>query len=240
MIRTVIEEGVAQVTIDRPPVNAFSSGLWEALIDQFAKIAEDSEVAVVILTAAGSRAFSAGADIKETAGLTTGGREERAELVGRGLRSIHTFPLPIICAINGPASGGGVNVATLCDYRIASEDAHFSLPEILHGATAGGGAFLRRIGVSAGSTRALLFGANRITATRAKDIHLVDEVVPTGTQMERARQIAAEFALHGRAALMRMKAAIVASELDLDLFAAYTRAQEAHASTTSQAGSEAL
>ena len=217
-------EGVAVLTINNPPVNAFSSAVWSRLMERLDSIAQDPSVLVGILTAAGTRAFSAGADVKEAATRTSEEKALRAQLVIKGLKTLYQVPIPMICAINAPVAGGGVNVATLCDYRIASDQAHFSLPEIRYGARAGGGAFLRRIGVPAGATRAMIFSGSRCNAEDALAIHLVDELVPPEQLLVRANQLAASMSIHGRDALISIKRAAMAVEADLDLFDAYDRA----------------
>lgn len=204
--------GVATVTLDRPPVHAFSMAMWRELIEVLRRAGLDEDVRAVVLTATGERAFSAGADVREAAALGPGAAAERAELVLDGLTSLWEVPVPVVCALNGPAVGGGLNMATLCDYRIAAGTASFALPEIRHGRHGGGGAFLRRIGVPSGVVRAMLYTGRRLSADDALAAHLVDEVVEPEALAGAAAALAAEIAGHTRTALVATKRAVRAVE----------------------------
>jgi enoyl-CoA hydratase/carnithine racemase len=202
---------VAQLRLDHPPVNAFSTALWTALTASLSELRDDERVHAVILTGAGCKVFSAGADVKEAATLSAEQERARHELVYRGLNAVATFPLPLVCAVNGAAIGGGLNIAALCDTRIAAESAVFALPEINHGRTGGGGAFLRHLGVAEGLIRLLLLTGRRIGAAEALGARIVDEVVPLPALADRAQALAGELAAKPRAALIATKAAILAS-----------------------------
>jgi enoyl-CoA hydratase/carnithine racemase len=218
-------DSVAVVTINNPPVNAFSIAVWSRLRVLLDRIAADEGTGVMVLTAAGERAFSAGADVKESAGLSAAEERDRHELVSGGLRQLGTLPIPIVCAINGAAVGGGLNIAALCDIRIASVTATFSLPEINHGRLAAGGAFVRRLGVPAGLINDMLFTGRRLSAAEALAAHLVNEVVPAAELMRRALDVAQGMAVKSRAALMTMKRAIQAAESENDHWSGYAAAE---------------
>jgi enoyl-CoA hydratase len=127
----LVEDGVAVVTLDNPPVNAHSHRLLEALISTFDTISDRPEVRVVVLTGAG-KVFCAGVDMKELGGLTWQPGEYWA--VSRRAReayhSIAECQKPVIAAINGAAMGGGLSIAASCDILLASETGFVSLPEI--------------------------------------------------------------------------------------------------------------
>lgn len=210
-VHCTVADRVAVLRLDRPPVNAFSIAVWTAMRAALTAVCDDESVHVVILTGEGGKVFSAGADVKEAATLSPEQERARHELVYRGLSELAAMPLPVVCAINGAAIGGGLNVATLCDTRIAADSAFVGLPEINHGRTGGGGAFLRHLGVSEGVIRQLLLTGRRLSAAEALSARIVDEVVPLSGLMSRAEALAGEMAAKPRAALIATKAAILAS-----------------------------
>jgi enoyl-CoA hydratase len=218
-----IEDGIALITIDRPPVNAFSSKVFDELTRACEAIALDDTVRVAILTARG-RMFSAGADTRE---LATHAPDERAaffERTNATRRSVADLPVPLIAAINGPAVGAGVAYATYCDYRIAVEDAFFAMPEIDRGSVAGGGLPLHAIGIPPGPMRLMLYSGARVPAQTALAIHLVDELVPADRLLDTARERASVIAAKPRRVLVAMKRAILEVSRD-------PRWEERHAAT---------
>lgn len=130
-------EGVLVVTIDNPPANAMKLSMFRALRDLLSNVREDYEAArCVILTGAG-KIFCAGADTRELAERTTRMQLARSEVSRSCFDAIRRCPLPVVGAVNGAAVGAGVVIAACCDIVIASENAHFSLPEVLIGALGG-------------------------------------------------------------------------------------------------------
>src|ERR1035441_7058266 len=131
---------LAVVTLNRPKVlNALNAALFVELDAVFRELAEDAAVRVVLLTGAGERAFAAGADIRELAGLTA---EEGRELAERGqaiLRRIETLGKPVIACIRGFALGGGCELAMACTLRLAADDARLGQPEVKLGLLPGYG-----------------------------------------------------------------------------------------------------
>lgn len=129
--------GVLVVTIDRAPVNALSLAQFRRLGAFFSSVGETHPYAnCIVLTAAG-RLFSAGADVKELAERTTEGQIARSVVSRGAFDAIRRCQIPVICAVNGPAVGAGVVVASCADIIIASEAATFSLPEIRVGVMGG-------------------------------------------------------------------------------------------------------
>ncbi len=188
-IHVDIEDHIAVVTLDNPPVNALAadwdvSGVFDALSDNL-------DVRVAVLTATGDRAFCAGADIKARANRDpdappppsgTGNRRMREMLY-----AIQECAVPVIGAINGPALGGGLALAASCDYLIASEKATFGLPEIDVGLLGGARHFMRLL-TNWGLVRRLHYTAERLDAHEAERLGMVVKVVPHEQLMEAAME----------------------------------------------------
>jgi len=204
---------VAVIELDRPPVNALSVALWEAIEATFAHVADDADVACAVLTAVGRKTFCGGADVHEFLELTRETRIVRQQTVSRVLGVVDNFPLPIIAAINGATVGGGITLASTCDIRLAASHAHFSLPEIKRGAAGGGGAFVRRLSMPEGLLRLMLYTGRRFTAHDMSRMHFIDEVLPYEELLTTALSIAEEIASNDRESLVLMKRAVLDAEL---------------------------
>jgi len=207
-IRYAADNGVAVITLDRPPANALSSAMYTLLAEVAERVSAEPSVRVAILTAANPRMFSGGADVKELATLDSAGRAAFFEISGNARRKFAAIPVPIIAAVTGACVGAGVSYATRCDYRIASETAFFAMPEIDRGSVAGGGVDLMSIGVPSGALRMMLFSGRRYSAFEAQAMHLVDEVVPPEQLQAVAADRAAAIAAKPRNTLIEMKRAI--------------------------------
>jgi enoyl-CoA hydratase len=211
---------LAIVTLDRPNVlNAINAATIKELDSAFYDLAEDAAIRVILLTGAGSRAFAAGADIRELAALTA---EEGKAFAQRGqgvFRTIETLGKPVIACIRGFALGGGCELAMACTLRIAADDARFGQPEVKLGVIPGYGGtqrLPRLVGRGAG-LKLLLTGAI-IDAHEAHRIGLVDEVVPAAQLMERAEALALEIAANAPLAITdTLRAVDEGIELPLDL-----------------------
>jgi enoyl-CoA hydratase/carnithine racemase len=206
---------VAVLTLNRPPVHALSLEMWETIEQTFAAAADDRQVKVVVLTATGRKAFCGGADVNDFVGLTPETRLERQSAVNRILNGLSNFPVPIVAAINGPVVGGGLNLASVCDIRIATSTAHFSLPEIRRGAAGGGGSFLRRTGMPEGIIRHMLYTGRRFSASEMHRAFFVDAVVTESALMPTAMAIAADIAAQDRDSLVLMKRAVLVAEREV-------------------------
>ncbi|MGE5587110.1 MAG: enoyl-CoA hydratase/isomerase family protein [Clostridia bacterium] len=185
------EDGVAVVTIDRPPVNALDFRTVGELERAFARLSGDHALRVVIVTGAGDRAFVAGADVREFPGLT---REAAIEMSRRGhavMSRISSFPCPVIAAVNGACLGGGCELAMACDIRIASDAAKFGQPEVNLGLIPGYGGTVRlaRL-VGPAVAKELLFTGGIIDARQALAIGLVNRVVAHAELMEACLELA--------------------------------------------------
>lgn len=175
---------VAVFTINRPEVrNAIDGATGQALADAFDQAEADPDVWAVVLTGAGDKAFSAGADLKA---LATGRGAEGIFTAG-GFAGItrRRFPKPLIAAVNGAALAGGLEMMLACDFAVAAEHATFGIPEVKRGIIAGAGGLLRlpnRLPLSVALELAMT--GERIDAHQALGFGLVNRVVPTGTVLE--------------------------------------------------------
>jgi enoyl-CoA hydratase/carnithine racemase len=174
------EQGVAYVTLNRPQaLNAFSVRMRDELFEILTAIKQDDEVRVAVFKGSGDKAFCAGADLKEflTAPSVIKARKIRAR---RDLwRLFLSTPQPLIAALHGYVLGSGIEIALFCDFRIASEDAIFGLPEVGLGILpgAGGTQTLPRILGMAGALDMLLTG-RRLNGQEALQMGLVNRIVP--------------------------------------------------------------
>ena len=172
--------GIALVTLDRPErMNALSRALVARLGELGREVAAQRDVRLVIITGAGDKAFCAGADLKERAGMTED--EVRALLLAyeSELGWLETIPVPTIAAINGAALGGGLELALLCDLRVAAQHAVLGLPETSLGVIPGAGG-TQRLPRLLGEARAkeLILRAARLSASEALILGLVNQIMP--------------------------------------------------------------
>jgi enoyl-CoA hydratase/carnithine racemase len=202
---------VATITLNRPEVlNAQNNPMREELMGVFAALKSDEEVRAIVVTGAGERAFSAGADIKEflEPPVPTRFREQRKRLDYRA--EMDRCPQPIIAAIRGFALGGGLELALACDIRIAAEDAQLGLTEINLAIIPGGGGTQRlpRL-VGRGKALEMILTGARVPAAEALRIGLVERVVPVAELMPAALAMAAAIADKAPVALRYAKEAVV-------------------------------
>jgi enoyl-CoA hydratase len=198
-VKTENNDGIFIITIDRPKVlNALNAQTVAEIGEAFAAAREDPSVRCVILTGAGEKAFVAGADINELAQMTPITGKAVAEKGQRVFRAIEKFPKPVIAAINGFALGGGCELALACHIRIASEKAQMGLPEVTLGIIPGYGGTQRMARLlGKGKALELILTGDRIGATEAERIGLVNKVVPAEELMGAAEEMARTIAKRG-------------------------------------------
>jgi enoyl-CoA hydratase len=227
-VKLDVEDQIATVTVERPKVlNALNRRTLDELEQVFTEIGERDEIAGVILTGAGDKAFVAGADIAELAELSTVSGRATARRGQSVLSKIERLGKPTIAAINGYALGGGCELALACTLRVAAAHARIGLPEVTLGIIPGYGG-TQRLARLVGQGRAyeLILTGEPITAESALAIGLVNRVVPAGELLPTAREILSTIAKRGPlavgAALDVVRLGLDAS-LDggLDLEAAY-------------------
>ena len=191
------EEGVATVTLNRPEaMNALSRALRAELAATMRRLAGDDGVRAIVLTGAGTRAFTAGLDLKELGADT--GNLSAANAQGADenpVRAIELCPQPVIGAINGVAITGGFEVALACDILIASTDARFADTHARVGILPGWGLSqkLSRI-IGIGRAKQLSLTGNFLGAEAARDWGLVNEVVAPGDLLPTAQALARDIA----------------------------------------------
>lgn len=201
------DKSVATVIIDRESkLNAIDYETIDTLLATFDELEADEQVRAVILTGAGQRAFSAGADIPALAASIAGGPEQALrEFVRRGqglTRRIETFPKPVIVAVNGLAFGAGCEIAEAAPLAVAAAHATFGKPEIKLGFPPPFGGS-QRLPRHVGRKRALemILTGEPISAARAAEIGLVNYVVPGDRLMAEATALAERILVHSAAAV---------------------------------------
>ena len=204
-----ITGGVGTVTLNRPEkLNALDRALCDELREALALLTNSDAVRAIVITGAG-RAFCAGADLgvleADGPALVAAGKH-----VALALRAA---PQPVLAAVNGPAAGGGANLALACDYRIASDQA--SIGQVFHKLGLvpdwGGSFFLPRL---VGTSRALelVWSARMVPAAEALTLGLFDQVVPHAELPATARSLAERWAGQPAGAVRRAKEAMYRSE----------------------------
>jgi enoyl-CoA hydratase len=179
----VTENGTAVLRVNRPEArNALNWAAQEAFAAAVAQVAQDTAVRVLIVTGSGDQAFVAGADLKELSRhpeAAAGARLNR--IMGDALAQLTELPLPVIAAINGDAFGGGCEILTACDLRIAAAHARFSFAQVKNALTSGWGGTARLVHLI-GQSRAieLMLTARLFDVEEARQMGLVHRITPPG------------------------------------------------------------
>jgi len=213
-----IEENVAVVTINRPPVNPLNTVVFQELSTLFDVLDADDEVRAIILTGSGEKAFVAGADINEMASLDLVGVNKMNKVSRTVFSKIEQTTKPVIAALNGLALGGGLELALACDLRISSDRAKFAFPEVGLGIIPGGGGTqrLQKI-VGQGIAKELLYFGDMFDANRALELRIVNKVVPAEEVLSAAKEWAKKLAQKPPVALQMVKTAVnVGGNTDLE------------------------
>lgn len=187
------EDKTAIVTINRPEsLNALNAQTINEISSALDELASDTQVRVIILTGSGEKSFVAGADIKEFSDFNQEKAEELAKN-GHGIlfNKIENLSKPVIAAVNGFALGGGLELAMACHIRYASENAKLGLPEVTLGLIPGYGGTQRLPKlVGKGIANEMIFSAKMISAQKAKEIGLVNEVYPIEELLNKTKELA--------------------------------------------------
>lgn len=201
-------DGVTTLTISRPPANAFDSITIHTLKENLEELDKGGDGAsCVILTGAGSRFFSAGGDVKELDGMTEADGIVRVRGFHATLGILERLEMPVVCAVNGDAVGGGAELCLFADYRVAVSYARFGLPEVNHGLLPAARSIQQAVRVlGLQEARRLLLEGRLIDAVEAKRIGLVDAVVCDEDELRRETvRWASEMAKKPRALLGPLK-----------------------------------
>jgi enoyl-CoA hydratase/carnithine racemase len=207
-VRLDLDEGVATVLVDSPPVNAMGREVLAGLERAAARIAGDEQVRAVVLTGGGEKAFMAGADITEFEALRENpdGMEQHSAWAGGVLAAWAALPQPVVSAVQASAVGGGLEIALTTDFLVSEPTARFGLPEVKLGLIPGGGGTQRlqhRVGRAA-ALRLMLLGSV-IRAEEAAALGLVDQVSAPGAALVEARELAGRIAAMPRVAVQALK-----------------------------------
>ena len=202
---------VGTITLNRPRVmNAFNVRMRDELFVALEAVRDDPDVRAVVVGGAGERAFCAGADLTEfgSAPSQAGARQVRWERDVWGLMA--GLRKPIVAAVRGYVIGSGVEIACLCDVRVAADDAVFAMPEVALGMipAAGGTQTLRRA-VGVGRAVEMILANRRVGAAEAQRIGLAHRVVAPDKLMGEAHALAADLAGLDSAALAAVKQAVL-------------------------------
>ncbi|WHY02648.1 enoyl-CoA hydratase [Neobacillus sp. DY30] len=205
-----LDNGIVMITLNRPEAaNALSIQMLEGLRDTILTCKFDVSVRCIVITGAGEKAFCAGADLKERAGMDRVQVRKTVSLIRDTINALESLPQPVIAAVNGVAFGGGTELALACDFRIASETAKLGLTETSLGIIPGAGGTQRlpRL-VGKGRAKELIFTARRIDAQEALEIGLVEYTVPFEGLLDKALDLAGKIVRNGPIAVAQAKFAI--------------------------------
>jgi len=209
-LRVEKEGAIAIVFISREEnLNALNTELLTELQMIMEELDTDEKISVIILTGSGDRAFVAGGDIGEMSRLDPLSGRDFGRLGQSTLSLIEHIGTPVIAAINGYALGGGLEIAMACDIRIASDSAVLGQPEVGLGVIPGFGGtqrLSRLIGV--GKAKELIFTGKRISGQEAREIGLVEIVVPREKVLDTARDLASQIAKNSPLAVKVAKSCI--------------------------------
>ena len=198
------------VTINRPDrMNALDRPTLKAGAKLIKEIHFDKNIRVVIVTGAGEKAFCAGADLKERENMTMSEVRQYIRAIRDTFTDIENLPMPVICAINGVALGGGLELALACDIRLAAENAMLGLTEVTLGIIPGGGGTQRlpRL-IGRGKAKELLFLGQRISSKQALDIGLINHIIPADKLMDMALEMAEKIVNNPPIAVQQAKIAV--------------------------------
>jgi enoyl-CoA hydratase len=227
-----VADHIATITLNRPPVNALSMGLYRDIVEAFNDVNDMPDVRVAILTGRG-RCFCAGRDLKSAENEDP---KARAKLVKAGLGAIYHCEVPVIAAVNGPAMGAGFCCAALCDFVIASEEALFAMPEIDAAVNPSVATILRVFNQH--QARGIAFTGERYTPDDMHRMGMVRKVVPAGDLIPTATELAAALAAKSPLAMRSAKWSANEAEGLLNNFESVYRAVESRISDANMSSND--
>jgi enoyl-CoA hydratase len=199
-----LEEGVAQLILNNPPLNLVTLEMTRQLIEALQELERDEAVRAVVV-----KAFCAGSDVKEFAAVRDRVVEKKLAQENEAFSGFESLSKPVIAAIEGLAYGGGCEISMACDIRVIAEGARVAHPEVKLGVVPGSGG-LFRLPELVGPARAmqLMYLGDPIGAREAEDIGLVNEVVPDGETLSRAVDIARRVSRQPKEAVAAIKCGV--------------------------------
>ncbi len=210
LVTTSTSDGICTVKINRPEkLNAMNTDVAKALIKTFEELNHNDDIKVIILTGEGEKAFSAGADVEYMSQISADESVEYAKTGQLVAQTIESVKQPTIAAINGFALGGGCEVAMSCDIRIAADTAKLGQPEVTIGIPPGWGGtqrLMRIVGIA--KAKELVYTGKMIKAEEAKEIGLVNHVVPLESLQEESLRMAHQIAKNSAMGVQMSKVAI--------------------------------
>jgi enoyl-CoA hydratase len=215
-VRLEVSDGIGTIRLDRAPVNALNQQMQAEIAEVAREAGRRADIRAVIVYG-GEKAFAAGADIKEMAGMSYPEMAPRAAAISANVSAVAGIPKPTVAAVTGPALGGGLELALCCDRRIIADNVKLGQPEILLGIIPGAGG-TQRLPRLVGPSRAkdIVFTGRFVLPEEAAAIGLADEVVAPGDVYTAARRWAEQFATGPALALAAAKSAIDGgTEVDL-------------------------
>jgi enoyl-CoA hydratase len=189
LVKVVTDKQISTIILNNPPVNALNPHVLETLHVTLKDLYGKAELQGLIITGSG-QAFSAGADLKF---FNRASSEELVSALRLGQEVFNTlemFSVPTMAAVNGAALGGGFELTLACDFRVASDEAVFGLPEVTIGMIPGWGGTQRLpelVGVS--RAKSLIYSGRIINANEAADIGLVEQVVSKANLFETSKEV---------------------------------------------------
>jgi enoyl-CoA hydratase/carnithine racemase len=224
LVLVEIDQAVATIRLNRPPMNALGAELQSDLAAAVARVATDDAVRAVVLYG-GEKLFAAGADIKEMSEASFSQMTQTSGRLQGALNAVAALSKPVVAAVTGYALGGGLELALCADFRVLGESAKVGQPEILLGLIPGAGG-TQRLARLIGPAKAkdMIFTGRFVGAEEALAIGLADKVVPDDQVYQTACELAARFAAGPALALAAAKQAIdVGLDADLETGLEYER-----------------
>lgn len=188
---------IAEIGLDSGPLNLVNKQMLRTFNRALTDVTTRSEVRCLILHGGNARAFCAGSDIKEFKDLRQDASEHKILFEDMVLRHLARIPMPTIAAIDGPALGGGLEIALACDLRVCKKGVALGLPESRLGGIAGNGSLRLTRLVGPARAKELLYTGETIGAEQALAWGLVNRVVADGTALDGARELASTIATRG-------------------------------------------
>lgn len=204
------DDGICVVTLNRPDaMNSLNGDLVSLLWHEFYQMRHDDDVRVIVLTGAGDKAFCAGADLKERREMSEAQVRQRIDDYRGCFGAVDDIPKPVICAINGYAFGGGLELALCADIRLVATETRVGLTETRLGIIPGAGGTQRlpRL-VGASTAKELIFTGARVSGDDAERLGIANRSVPRAGLLDAALEMAEDMLLSAPIALQQAKIAI--------------------------------